>query len=220
MSKSLEKKLYFTNIIIVDWDDTLFPTYWLNSNDIKLSNENVKITYKIYFQELDKTISNFLNSYSEVGTIYIVTNANMKWIKASLNSLPQTRKTIIENNIRILSARDMYSDDTVTQKWKLRTFETIIKTDLKNVFNIKNKNIVINVLSFGDAVYEYVALINLHNLLENKTDEKENISYYLKNIKFKCQPDFDCLIEEMNLIEKNKVQLISEQRYIDKEIMT
>jgi hypothetical protein len=220
MSNSTEENLYLTNIIIVDWDDTLFPTTWLNTNEIKLSEENIKITYKVYFQELDKSISSFLKSYAEVGTIYIVTNANMKWIKASLNSLPLSRKTIINNNIRILSARDMFSEEVSTQKWKLKTFETIVRTDLKNIFSIKNKNITINILSFGDAVYEYVALINLHDILDNKTDNKKNINYYLKNIKFKPQPDFDSIIEEMDLIKKNKNQLINEKGYIDKEIMT
>lgn len=220
MSNSTEENLYLTNIIIVDWDDTLFPTTWLNTNEIKLSEENIKITYKVYFQELDKSISSFLKSYAEVGTIYIVTNANMKWIKASLNSLPLSRKTIINNNIRILSARDMFSEEVSTQKWKLKTFETIVRTDLKNIFSIKNKNITINILSFGDAVYEYVALINLHDILDNKTDNKKNINFYLKNIKFKPQPDFDSIIEEMDLIKKNKNQLINEKGYIDKEIMT
>ena len=220
MSDSTEKNIYLTNIIIIDWDDTLFPTTWLNTNEIKLNDENIKNTYKIYFQELDKSISSFLKAYADVGTIYIVTNANMKWIKASLNALPSSRKTIIDNNIRILSARDMYSKEISTQKWKLKTFETIIKTDLKNVFTITNKNITINILSFGDAVYEYVALINLHDLLDNKTIDKQNINFYLKNIKFKPQPDFDSIIEEMDLIKKNKNQLINEKGYIDKEIMT
>lgn len=220
MSDLTEKNIYLINIIIIDWDDTLFPTTWLNSNNIKLSEENIKVTYKLYFQELDNSISSFLKSYAEIGTIYIVTNANMKWIKASLNSLPLSRKTIINNNIRILSARDMYSEETCTQKWKLKTFETIVKTDLKNVMNITNKNITINILSFGDAVYEYVALINLHDILNNKTNNKKNINFYLKNIKFKAQPDFDSIIEEMDLIEKNKNNLINEKRYIDKEIMT
>lgn len=220
MSNSIEKNVYLTNIIIIDWDDTLFPTTWLNTNEIKLNDENIKITYKIYFQELDKSISSFLKSYADVGTIYIVTNANMKWIKASLNALPLSRKTIIDNNIRILSARDMYSKEISTQKWKLKTFETIIKTDLKNIFTITNKNITINILSFGDAVYEYVALINLHDLLDNRTINKNNINFYLKNIKFKPQPDFDSIIEEMDLIKKNKIQLINEKGYIDKEIIT
>lgn len=219
MSKSTESDLYFANIVIIDWDDTLFPTSWLNENDIKLNQDNVKITYKIYFQELDKSISSLIKSYSEVGTVYIVTNANMRWIKASLNCLPKTGEIIIKNDVRIISSRDIYSQDTETSKWKLKTFETIIKTDLKNIFKIKNKEIVINIISFGDAVYEYVALINLHTILYNKTEKNKDINFYLKNIKFKPKPSFDTMIEQMELVKKNRFSIINEKSYFDKEII-
>ena len=219
MKDNTELNLYLTNIIIIDWDDTLFPTTWLNKNDIKLNDENVKITYKIYFQELDKSVRNLLKSYSEISTIYIVTNANMKWIKTALNTLPLTRKLIINENIRIMSSRDMYSKQNIkTTKWKLKTYETIVKNDLKNVFTIKNKEIMLNIISIGDAVYEYIALINLHDILTDKTQDKKNINFYLKNIRFKTQPTFDFIIEQIDLVRKNKIQIINEN-YIDKEVI-
>jgi hypothetical protein len=220
MSNNSEQNLYLTNIVIIDWDDTLFPTSWLNKNDIKLNDDNVKITYKIYFNELDKSIKNLLKSYSEISTIYIITNANMKWIKASLNTLPQTRKMIINENIRIISSRDLYSKQNIeTTKWKLKTYETIVNTDLENIFSIKNKKIMLNIISIGDAVYEYIALINLHDILTNKTQNNSNINFYLKNIRFKSQPTFDFIIEQIDLVKKNKIQIINETNYIDKEIM-
>jgi hypothetical protein len=220
MSNNTKINLYLTNIIIFDWDDTLFPTSWLNTNDIKLNEENVNVTYKIYFQELDKSIYNLLKSYNKISTIYIVTNASMKWIKASLNTLPLTRKLIIKENIRIISSRDMYSkkNNSITE-WKLNTFESIINNDLKNIFAIKNKEIILNIISMGDAVYEYIALVNLHDILKKKIDEKKNINFYLKNIRFKHQPNFDFIIEQIDLVNKNKFQIINEKNYIDKEIM-
>lgn len=220
MSNNTEQNLYLTNIIIIDWDDTLFPTSWLNKNDIKLNDENVKVTYKIYFQELDKSIKNLLKSYSQISTIYIVTNASMKWILASLNTLPLTRKFIMKENIRIISSRDLYSKENVkTAKWKLNTYENIVNNDLKNIFAIKNKEIMLNIISMGDAVYEYIALINLHDILTDKINNKKNINFYLKNIRFKSQPNFDFIIEQIDLVKKNKIQIINEKNYIDKEIM-
>lgn len=220
MSNNTEQNLYLTNIIIMDWDDTLFPTSWLNKNDIKLNDENVKITYKIYFQELDKSIKNLLKSYSQISTIYIVTNASMKWILASLNTLPLTRKFIMKENIRIISSRDLYSKENMkTAKWKLNTYENIVNNDLKNIFSIKNKEIMLNIISMGDAVYEYIALINLHDILTDKINNKKNINFYLKNIRFKSQPNFDFIIEQIDLVKKNKIQIINEKNYIDKEIM-
>jgi hypothetical protein len=220
MSVNTELNLYLTNIIIIDWDDTLFPTTWLNNNNIKLNEENVKITYKIYFQELDKSVKNLLKSYSKISTIYIVTNANMKWIKSGLNTLPQTRKLIMTENIRIISSRDLYSKENIsTTKWKLKTYEKIVSNDLENIFSIKNKEIILNIISIGDAVYEYIALINLHDILTEKTYGKKNINFYLKNIRFKSQPTFDFIIEQIDLVKKNKIQIINEKNYIDKEVI-
>ena len=180
----------------------------------------MKVTYKIYFQELDKSIKNLLKSYSQISTIYIVTNASMKWILASLNTLPLTRKFIIKENIRIISSRDLYSKENVkTAKWKLNTYENIVNNDLKNIFAIKNKEIMLNIISMGDAVYEYIALINLHDILTDKINNKKNINFYLKNIRFKSQPNFDFIIEQIDLVKKNKIQIINEKNYIDKEIM-
>ena len=47
-------KLYLTNIFIIDWDDTLFPTTWVNTNKINMSDVNSVKDYKLYFLELDK----------------------------------------------------------------------------------------------------------------------------------------------------------------------
>ena len=52
-----KNKIYLTNIFIVDWDDTLYPTSWVNKNSIDISKSHIIQEYKIYFLELDKTIS-------------------------------------------------------------------------------------------------------------------------------------------------------------------
>ena len=132
-------KLYLTNIFIIDWDDTLFPTTWVNTNKINMSDVNSVKDYKLYFLELDKTVSNFLESFNKIGDIYIVTNANIKWIKSCLNVLNLTRETIIKNNIRIVSARDSYAQGgNSPSEWKTRTFQDILEDIIKKSLSPAN----------------------------------------------------------------------------------
>ena len=162
MYKYNKSKIYLTNIFIIDWDDTLFPTSWVNKNKINLLNTDSINNYKLYFLELDKTISLFLESLDKIGDIYIVTNASIKWIKNCLSILNLTKNLIINKKIRIVSARDSYSQmNNSPTEWKILTFQDIIKDILIKINRNFKPNTIFNIISLGDAVYEYMALINL-----------------------------------------------------------
>jgi hypothetical protein len=196
-------KLYLTNIFIIDWDDTLFPTTWVNNKKINMNNENSIKDYKLYFLELDKTVSNFLDSFNKIGDIYIVTNANIRWIKSCLNVLNLTRDIIIKNNIQIVSARDSYSQSANSPtEWKIRTFQDILEDIIKKIILNLKPNTCLNIISLGDAQYEYIALINLDsyfktNKLIKNCPDSSSINYLLKSIKFIEKPEFEFVIEQM-----------------------
>lgn len=216
-----KNKIYLTNIFILDWDDTLFPSSWINKNNIDLNNPNSFTSYKLYFLELDKTISLLISSLNEIGDIFIVTNANIRWIKSCLTILNNTRKIIIEKNIRIISARDSYSEiNNSPTEWKILTFQDIIE-DIMNKINKNIKsNTIINIISVGDAMYEYFALINLDNFIKsyiskNSDQFKNNFNYLLKNIKFIEKPEFDYVIDQMQVLYKNKDDIVNKLGFID-----
>jgi len=216
-----KSKLYLTNIIIIDWDDTLFPTSWINKNNIKFDDTNTIDKYKLYFLELDKTISSFLESLQKISDVYIVTNANINWIKSCLQMLHLTANAIIKNNIRLVSARDNYSNkkDSPTE-WKIFTFQDIINDILNKInFNFK-KNTILNIISLGDAMYEYIALIKLNTFLKKFIEDKLknndcNFNYLLKNIKFMDKPEFNYIIDQIQLVDKKKDEIINKLSYID-----
>jgi len=214
-----KNKIYLTNIFIIDWDDTLFPSSWVNKNDIDLNNPSSFMEYKLYFLELDKTISLLINSLNEIGDIFIVTNANIRWIKSCLIILNNTRKIIIEKNIRIISARDSYSEiNNSPTEWKILTFQDIIE-DIMNKINKNLKaNTIINIISIGDAMYEYIALLNLDNFIKSyilKNNFKNNFNYLLKNIKFIEKPEFDYIIEQIQVVHKKKHDIVNKLEFID-----
>ena len=218
------EKIYLNNIFIIDWDDTLFPTTWVNENSINLNSPESVNDYKLYFIELDKAISSLLATLNNMGQVYIVTNANINWIKACLNVLVETKKTIIKFNIRIVSARDMYSSTTSSPtEWKINTFQDILKNVIfKMEANVRGalpntkaprlSNTFINIISLGDAQYEYMALLNLDSYF--KSDDK-NINYLLKSIKFIDKPSFDYVIDQLQVVRKSSSQIVNKLGYVD-----
>ena len=218
-----KNKIYLTNIFIIDWDDTLYPTTWVNKNSIDVSKTNLLQEYRIYFLELDKTISSLLESLNQVGDIWIVTNANLNWIKSCLANLELTKKTIITNKIRIVSARDSYSiNSSSPTEWKILTFQDIMEDIIKKISKRIKPNTYINIISIGDAMYEYIALINLDNFIKTYTNKflplsqsNHQLKYFLKNIKFIEKPDFDYVIDQMNVLEKNKNDIVNKLEFID-----
>ena len=59
-------KLYLTNIFIIDWDDTLFPTSWISKNNIEfLSNENKDLLYNKFFYKLDIKLVNLFTKMNK-----------------------------------------------------------------------------------------------------------------------------------------------------------
>jgi len=216
-----KNKIYLTNIFIIDWDDTLFPTTWVNRNDINLMNSESLSQYKLYFLELDKTISSLLESLNKVGDIFIVTNANIKWIKSCLVVLNITRKFIIDKKIRLVSARDSYSQtNNSPTEWKILTFQDIIEDIMNKINKNFRPNTIINIISIGDAMYEYIALINLDNFIKSYIINRNNkfncnFNYLLKNIKFIEKPDFDYIIDQMQVLSNNKDDIVNKLSFID-----
>lgn len=209
----LEKKLFLKTTMLVDFDDTLFVTFWTNKNMINLNDPVSVAEYKLYFIELDKTVSEFLLHSKKYAEIYIVTNANIKWIKSCLNVLTSTRKVIMENNIRIVSARDIYSKTLSSPtEWKINTFRDILGNITNNLSADSNCNTILNIISIGDAHYEYIALLNLDNYFKSN---KKNVNYLLKNIKFIEKPDFDILIDQIQIVKNNIESIVNKIGYVD-----
>ena len=195
MNSNLKNKLYLMNIFIIDWDDTLFPTSWVKKYKIKDYEK-----YNLYFLELDKTVKTLLEKIYKMGNIYIVSNATITWIKKGLNNLQLTKEFIEKNDIEIISARDIYSNkNIIPNEWKKNIFKNIIDMCINENNEYDKNNTYLNIMSLGDADFEYIALVKLHNYLNNiKYD-----NYFLKNIRFIENPTFNSLIEQIEITSCN-----------------
>ena len=175
------------SLVILDWDNTLFPSTWVTKNFINLNNiinnNEERKKYLNLFAELDDLLVILFQNILEQSNLIIVTNAMPVWIKISSSILPKTKYLL--NNIKVVSARKNHgSSSSDATEWKKLSF-------IDEVANIaQNPNI--SVVSIGDASYEYNALINLYN--------KNRI---LKSVKFIEEPSFEILKDQIRVLNNN-----------------
>lgn len=188
-----------SSLIILDWDDTLFPTNWVLQNNINLQSSS-RDQYLVYFHELDKMLYKFLSKAIKLGTVIIVTNAMPDWVELSSVVVPKTYKIL--KRIEIISARKTYkhlSDSSM--EWKMFAFRDIIDREFK-------RPSLMNVISIGDAEYEYQALISLNDI-------KRNHRKYLKSVKFMRYPSHDILVDQLGVLNNAIPQIWVKEQHLD-----
>lgn len=188
-----------STLIILDWDDTLFPTNWVIQNNINLESTS-RNQYLVYFHELDKMLYKFLLKAMKLGTVIIVTNAMPNWVNLSSVVVPKTYKLL--KKIEIISARKNYkhmSDSSM--EWKMFAFRDIIDREFQNPS-------LMNVISIGDAEYEYQALISLNNI-------KKHNRKYLKSVKFIKAPTHDILVDQLGVLHDAIAHIWIKEQHLD-----
>lgn len=181
-------------LIILDWDDTLFPTTWLIKNNININDQDMQVNYLTFFSKLDIRLHKLLTNLLEHGKVVIVTNAMKKWVYVSCKILPNSYK-LIQDNIKVVSARDLHQKDYPNDNfiWKKLTFE---KLSSEYFNNSSDHNTVQNIMSVGDADYEYMALISLYN-------KCLPVVRFLKSIRFLANPSYDVIIDQIEVLNKS-----------------
>ena len=166
-STSGESSLFSKTLIIFDFDDTLFctkyfDTFTLSYQDIftcKTSLEEINPCLVRELKELENTIIELFINLQQNYDIIIISNANMKWINNCLTHfLGELKEFINENNIKIYSAKSMFSKICKNKnEWKIKCFKKVINDLYKNQI----KYIDLNVVSVGDNNEEKKAVFNL-----------------------------------------------------------
>lgn len=186
-------------LFILDWDDTLFPTNWVMKNGINLASSS-RDQYVVYFQELDRALHKFLKNTMKLGKVIIVTNALPDWINMSSIVLPNTYNLL--RNVKIISARGIYKEHTTKMMdWKIMAFRDIIDIEFEKIG-------LMNVISVGDAEYEYQALISLNK-------QKVGTKKYLKSIRFIKDPTHDILIDQLGVLTGAISEIWNKYEHLD-----
>jgi hypothetical protein len=184
--------------VICDWDDTLFPTAWVNEENVDLTNMQSRYRYARYFDILDKYLYSTLKQIKKCADLMIVTNATLQWIAVTLTVLPKTKKIL--ENVPIVSARESFQKQCTIQDWKRHTFKAELQKEGRSHYK--------NIVSIGDANYEHRALVDLYgwSVIPHK---------YLKSIKFTRSVDYADLFDQVKLIGNEIKNICNAQRHLD-----
>ena len=188
------------NLIVWDWDDTIFPTYSFRTQmDKKDKHFMSKLSILVNF--IEKIFEEMVKIYGS-SNIIIVTNASETWIDKCLNvDIVQDvfwnfQQNILKKyNIKTISA----STTDITSKypknhykWKEIVFERIFRDhfELNSDLNL-NDNTINCITSIGDSLCEYNASYTASNLIKNRI---------LNRIRLKSNPTISDMIFQLKEI--------------------
>ena len=205
--EKMEKK-----IAIFDWDDTLFCTKYLETFQINFSD---LFSFKQSIEESNPYLLNQLkdleNSIIQLFyiivennfEIFIVSNADLKWIQNCLIHFFFDLNTFIkEQHIKIYSAKNLFNGISSSQ-CKIKCFKKVI------VDNFKDTNLNLKIFSVGDSKHEKKATLNLSKL---NLYEKVNVKF----IQTINSPSLRSIILQLNFIQENFIKLIENENVVQR----
>ena len=136
-------------LIIFDWDDTLLPTSWLNSQYLLQDlNSKPSETTTIILDDIAESVLTVLRLAQMHGSVIIVTNSEVGWVQRTCHRfLPKC--LILIDTIPVVSARAAYEIFTESPvEWKTRAFHA--ECGAAN-----------NIVSIGDSECERQAVATL-----------------------------------------------------------
>jgi hypothetical protein len=174
-------------VFILDFDDTLIPSSWLNTQGFKLSKQLYGVTATMLdaCAKVAHHSAALINAAKGYGKVVIVTNATHDWVElASKMFMPSISDLIL--SLPIFSAADLYeSRSTSPTIWKKLAFQNDV---LRTVFPVQPA--MRTVISIGDSEAERQALKYVQSLADPE-------SMLTKSVKFRDKPTPESLIQQL-----------------------
>ena len=192
------------SLVILDWDDTCLPSHALLTQSNLLNIPTLHLDFEEYdnkcIAQIEQQLIHFIQK-SKHSNIYIVTNAEHKWVTQSCDLFyPDLYQVIREYNIPIISARDKYMNEfpDSVEMWKLKTIEEIVKLHPMS-----------QLISIGDSYLEKVAATKCVDKY------RLNCECRLKIIKLLEKPKLIDLLFQWNIILTNIERIMMEHTDLD-----
>mmetsp|Transcript_124842 Transcript_124842/g.364617 ORF Transcript_124842/g.364617 Transcript_124842/m.364617 type:complete len:259 (+) Transcript_124842:40-816(+) len=176
-------------LLILDWDDTMLPTRWLESQGLNLDRDSKPTDEQAeQLQTMAEHARQTLNEAKAHGTVVLVTNAEHGWVELSCQRfLPSLWPLLL--GVRVLSARSTFERQGVAEpsEWKYLAFQTEISAFCSSPVGRRCKNFV----SIGDSPHERSALIRATECIPGCC---------AKSLKLMEKPDISQLLQEHRLL--------------------
>mmetsp|Transcript_21142 Transcript_21142/g.66122 ORF Transcript_21142/g.66122 Transcript_21142/m.66122 type:complete len:263 (+) Transcript_21142:100-888(+) len=176
-------------ILILDWDNTMLPTTWLEEQGLGLDEQSILSEEQVNLLEaMAEHARQTLHIAKTHGKVVLVTNAEHGWVELSCQKfMPRLLPSL--QGVKILSARTTYERQGVAQpaEWKYLAFASEIDGFCELFGSERQKNII----SIGDSPHERWALIRVAERIPNSR---------AKALKFMERPDLGQLVQEHQII--------------------
>ncbi|OQS00588.1 hypothetical protein THRCLA_05910 [Thraustotheca clavata] len=192
-----------STVIVLDWDDTLFPNSHLSRKNYPLEEGPFVLAFEDQ-QMLDtlvKYIATFLASCIEANrTCIIITNGEDGWVQTSCERFMPSLLPFLQN-IQIVSARTAYEEKYPIDEWKTACFTVELAKIMGHQSNPHQ-----HVISIGDSHYERQAL----KAFSNKMPLAKT-----KSVKFLHVPSMVDLCRQVKLIQTYLSHLCTHPGHLD-----
>jgi hypothetical protein len=137
-----------------------------------------------------------LETASQLGRTFIITNAQEGWVEYSASKWVPELLPLLKN-IDIISARSRYEEHFPhdVSKWKVNAFLDVQRS--------MDSQVVTNLNSLGDANYEMDATLTMGKYFEQAL---------IKTIKFKEHPSPEELLRELELVATKLESIVTNAR--------
>lgn len=211
-------------IIIFDWDDTLFPTTWIQEDmevNVSLPCPKTKEVVGPLKQCCSRAADVLRLATSVAEQVSIVTLAESPWVDYTIRNFYQSmEKTLQTLGIRIIYARDAAAeadggskDRTKYDKHSFQSSEeraaywtgvkgTAIRIECERFYTKYEEQTWKNVISFGDSDFEKEGTIEVTR--QYVLSKKQKGAYQLprtKTVKFLDSPTAEELCNELRLVK-------------------
>lgn len=161
-------------VVVLDWDDTLFPTTYLTSLGFQPFSKFM-LSREVFSEimAVQQSAMRVLKAARDLGTVYIVTNSTNGWVDICCKTIYRRLAPLLEG-VKVISARSeyelFYPNDEVM--WKQMAIRDCIRDCTRNGNTIKE------LISMGDS--------ELDRLASNAAGQAEAVR--TKNIKLFARP--------------------------------
>jgi hypothetical protein len=192
-------------LIIFDWDDTLFPTSWLQKQGLLRDMARLSIEQEKELVQMSERVASTLQTAMHLGHVVIVTNGEQGWIEMSCTKFMPSLVSLLKT-VEIVSARSTYEHSSQEpSEWKRLAFEE----EVRLFYGSKAIDQQRNVVSLGDSLHELFALKSVTEGVANCCG---------KSIKFIEAPSIQQLAEQHELLIDCLVQVVEHDGDLDVEV--
>jgi hypothetical protein len=193
-------------LFVFDWDNTLFPTSWLQWGGVHQGDSSDARRQKAQFRKVARSVCALLEVAKRLGKVVVVTNAEAGWIEHSCTLFLPELAPVLEG-LHLVSARSTFlgSAEAEPSEWKCQAFDREIQAFCAGRACAGN----LQVFSLGDSLYEHAALFKVARAMPIFTP---------KSVKLMEHPTAAQLVEEQELLAGSLEDLFEQEGEIDIEV--